>query len=190
MAFGPSQVPDSQPARASLRHGTLNPPSSSVDPGLVESDCRITARPCVISSVLVAHACPALQSGLGPGIGVFACMIGMIWRIGTHGHYEVCLPCGRWRYRQSAEIRVALRVAIAQPAYYKNGEWPALHWRTSAGTRLVVEPPASAFMWGHRLPEDEPPAQPKFLPGALATGAGVVCVVSHPPFSPWLVLAL
>jgi hypothetical protein len=34
MAFGPSQVPDSQPARASLRHGTLNPPSSSVDPGL------------------------------------------------------------------------------------------------------------------------------------------------------------
>ena len=35
MAFGPSQVPDSQPARASLRHGTLNPPSSSVDPGLV-----------------------------------------------------------------------------------------------------------------------------------------------------------
>jgi hypothetical protein len=48
----------------------------------------------------------------------------------------------------------------------------------------------SAFVRGHRLSEDELPAKPKFLPGALASGAGMVCVVSHPPFSPWLVLAL
>jgi len=42
-----------------------------------------------------------VQSGLSPGIGIFACMIGMIWRIRTHEHYEMCLPCGRWRYRRS-----------------------------------------------------------------------------------------
>jgi hypothetical protein len=50
--------------------------------------------------------------------------------------------------------------------------------------------PASAFVWGHRLPEDEIPAKPKLLPAALAFGADVVCVSAHPPFSLWCVLAL
>ena len=33
---------------------------------------------------------------------------------------------------------------------------------------------ASAFVWGHRLPEDELPAKPNLLPGAHAFGADVV----------------
>ncbi len=39
---------------------------------------------------------------------------------------------------------------------------------------------ASAFVWGHRLAEEELPTKSKFLPAALASGADVVCVASDP----------
>jgi hypothetical protein len=47
----------------------------------------------------------------------------------------------------------------------------------------------SADAWGHRLPEDEPTANPKLSPAALAFRAGVVSLVDNPRFYPLLALA-
>jgi hypothetical protein len=53
----------------------------------------------------------------------------------------------------------------------------------------MLDGSGSPVAWSHGSLENEPAAESKLLPSALALGADVVCVAKHPPLDLWFVLA-
>ena len=83
------------------------------------------------------------------------------------------------------EVDEAISGATAAGAPFRVFEYASAYQREAYGRATT-----SALPRGHRLLEEEFAAKPKLLPSALALGADVVCVVGHPPFYLWFVLAV